>query len=213
MSATAHLEFDRWLQGDAEILIRLALAEDLHATGDVTTRALVGPGERGTVQIVVRQPGVLAGMPIARRVFEIVDPVVEFRELQAEGSWVDRGAVTAELSGPLASLLTGERTALNFLTHLCGIASLTKKYADAVAGTQARIYDTRKTHPGWRRLEKYAVLCGGGANHRLGLFDMVLIKDNHLAAMRNAGGRPGGDAPRDRDRPRRPASGRSGRPA
>ena len=170
----------------AETLIQLALREDLLDVGDITTQALVGETERGTVQVVVRQPGVLCGMSIAQRVFEVVDPRVQFRLMIPDGTAVQRGDVAGEISGPVRSLLTGERTALNFLTHLSGIATLTRTYADAVAGTRAKVYDTRKTHPGWRLLEKYAVLCGGGANHRIGLFDMVLIKDNHLAGWRAA---------------------------
>lgn len=170
----------------AETLIQLALREDLLDVGDVTTRALVGESETGTVQVVVRAAGVLCGMPIARRVFEIVDPHVQFTAALNDGAVVQRGDVAGEISGSQSSLLTGERTALNFLTHLSGIATLTRKYAEAVAGTRAKVYDTRKTHPGWRVLEKYAVRCGGGANHRMGLFDMVLIKDNHLAGWRAA---------------------------
>jgi nicotinate-nucleotide pyrophosphorylase (carboxylating) len=170
----------------AETLIQLALREDLLGVGDITTQALVGETETGTVQVVVRQPGVLCGMPIARRVFEVVDPRVQFRLQIHDGTAVRRGDIAGEISGPLRSLLTGERTALNFLTHLSGIATLTRQYADAISGTRAKVYDTRKTHPGWRLLEKYAVLCGGGANHRIGLYDMVLIKDNHLAGWRAA---------------------------
>ncbi len=165
----------------AERLIQLALSEDLGEAGDVTTTSLVDPADLGHVQIVSRADGVLSGGPVARRVFEVLDPKVQFELRVADGAALSRGTVVADLRGPQSALLIGERTALNFLTHLCGIASLTRRFVDAIAGTKAKIFDTRKTHPGWRRLEKYAVLCGGGANHRIGLFDMVLIKDNHLA--------------------------------
>jgi nicotinate-nucleotide pyrophosphorylase (carboxylating) len=162
-------------------LIRLALEEDLGAAGDLTTRALIEEHETGTVRIVARQPGVLAGLGVAEQVFQIVDPQVEFRALVAEGAALQRGTIVAELTGPLRALLSGERTALNFLTHLSGVASLTRRFVDAIAGTRAHIYDTRKTLPGWRILEKFAVRLGGGRSYRLGLYDMVLIKDNHLA--------------------------------
>jgi nicotinate-nucleotide pyrophosphorylase (carboxylating) len=170
----------------ADELIRLALAEDLGAAGDVTTRALIGERETGQLQIVARQAGVLAGLPVARRVFEILDPTVRFAAMLADGAPLEPGGVVAELAGPLRSLLTGERTALNFLTHLSGVASLTRQYVAAAAGTRAGIYDTRKTLPGWRVLEKYAVRTGGGRNHRMGLHDMVLVKDNHLAGWKAA---------------------------
>jgi nicotinate-nucleotide pyrophosphorylase (carboxylating) len=171
----------------AETLIRLALAEDLGAAGDLTTRALIGERETATVRIVARQRGVLAGLPVARQVFESVDSAIAWSGALADGASLERGTVVAELSGSLRSLLTGERTALNFLTHLSGIASLTRQYVAAVAGTRAGIFDTRKTLPGWRILEKYAVRIGGGRNHRIGLYDMVLIKDNHLAGWRTTG--------------------------
>jgi nicotinate-nucleotide pyrophosphorylase (carboxylating) len=176
------LEFGLFEVTAADALIALALDEDLDRAGDITTRAFLDPEERGTVQIVARQPGVLAGLPVAERVFQRLDEQVVFKTLVADGSTLQRGTVAAEITGPVTSLLLGERTALNFLTHLSGIATLTRRYVDAVAGTHAQIVDTRKTLPGWRRLEKYAVRAGGGANHRIGLFDAVLIKDNHLAA-------------------------------
>lgn len=168
-------------------LIELALAEDLGTIGDVTTNALIRPDERGTVQIVSRQTGVLAGLPVARLVFEQIDHDVRWVTCVDDGGALQPGTVVAELSGSVRSLLSGERTALNFLTHLSGIATLTRRYVDAIAGTSANIFDTRKTLPGWRVLEKYAVRCGGGRNHRVGLFDMVLIKDNHLADWKASG--------------------------
>lgn len=171
----------------AEPLIRLALAEDLADVGDITTRALIGADQSGTVQIVARQPGTLAGLPVAQQVFDSLDPQVRFVACLEEGAAIAPGTVVGELCGSLRSLLTGERTALNFLTHLSGVASLTRRYVDAIAGTRARMFDTRKTLPGWRVLEKYAVRAGGGCNHRMGLFDMVLIKDNHIAGWTEAG--------------------------
>lgn len=171
----------------AAALIRLALSEDLGAVGDITTRALIGEHETATVRIVARQTGVLAGLQVARQVFEMVDPSVEWANSLVDGTALEPGMTVAELTGSLRSLLTGERTALNFLTHLSGIATLTRKYVCAAAGTRAGIFDTRKTLPGWRVLEKYAVRAGGGRNHRVGLYDMVLIKDNHLAGWKASG--------------------------
>jgi nicotinate-nucleotide pyrophosphorylase (carboxylating) len=173
-------------QSAARTLIRLALDEDLGTAGDVTTAALIEANDRCVARIVARQPGVLAGIPVAFQVMAEVDPTVEFARSLSDGATLVRGTVVAELSGPLHSLLTGERTVLNFLTHLCGVATLTRRYVDAVAGTRAGIFDTRKTLPGWRILEKYAVRAGGGNNHRLGLHDMLLIKDNHLAGWQAA---------------------------
>lgn len=180
------IAFDAGAQASADMLIQLALMEDLGDRGDVTTLSMVGGDEQGTVQIVARSPGVVAGVPIIPRVFSMLDETVKVTVLLDDGSRVERGAVVAEVSGSVRSLLIGERTVLNFLTQLSGVATLTRKFADAVAGTSAQVYDTRKTLPGWRKLEKYAVRCGGGANHRIGLFDMVLIKDNHLASFHAA---------------------------
>lgn len=165
----------------AETLIGLALDEDLSATGDLTSNSLIGENEVGAVNVVVRKPGVVSGEPIGALVFERLFPTSVWTRVVADGERVPGGTVIATVAGPLRSLLTGERTALNFLTHLSGIATLTRRFVDAAAGTEARILDTRKTHPGYRILEKYAVRCGGGTNHRMGLYDGVLIKDNHLA--------------------------------
>jgi nicotinate-nucleotide pyrophosphorylase (carboxylating) len=171
----------------ATLLIELALAEDLgDPPDDVTSRVMIGADQTGRVDIVARQQGVLAGLPIAALVFERLDARVKFEPLVQDGSPLRPGTVAATVTGPLRSLLTGERTALNFLTHLSGVASLARRYVDAVRGTNAVILDTRKTHPGYRRLEKYAVRMGGGRNHRLGLFDGCLIKDNHVAAWSKA---------------------------
>jgi nicotinate-nucleotide pyrophosphorylase (carboxylating) len=166
----------------ARRLIDLALAEDLGNKGDLTCEALIDESQRGTIQIVARQPGVLAGIPIAKMVFEQLDSAVHVDVRIDDGSRLEKGSIVADVSGPLRSLLIGERTALNFLTHLSGIATFTRKFVDEVAGTRATILDTRKTLPGYRALAKYAVRCGGGSNHRMGLYDGCLIKDNHLAA-------------------------------
>lgn len=176
-------------QAAARELIRLALREDLGDRGDVTTAALIPAGQVATVQIVARTPGVLAGLPVAQLVFAEIDPAVTFKMNASDGDALAAGQVVAELSGRLQSLLIGERTCLNFLTHLCGVATMTRRFVDAVAGTRAGIYDTRKTLPGWRVLEKLAVVAGGGKNHRMGLYDMVLIKDNHLAGWLAGGGK------------------------
>ncbi len=165
----------------AETLIGLALAEDLADVGDLTSDALIAAGDLAEVNVVVRRDGVVSGGPVAERVFQRLDPSVTWRQAVGDGTRVGPGTVVATVAGPLRSVLTGERTALNFLTHLGGIATLTRRFVDAAAGTRAQILDTRKTHPGYRLLEKYAVRCGGGTNHRMGLYDGVLIKDNHLA--------------------------------
>jgi nicotinate-nucleotide pyrophosphorylase (carboxylating) len=168
----------------ARKLIELALFEDLSKAGDLTCRALIRPDQSATVQVVARTDGVLAGSPIGRMVFESLDRNVQWDARHRDGDRVTPGTVIADVSGSLSSLLIGERTMLNFMTHLSGIASITRRFVDAVAvaGTRAKVLDTRKTLPGWRLLEKYAVRCGGGTNHRMGLYDGVLIKDNHLAA-------------------------------
>jgi nicotinate-nucleotide pyrophosphorylase (carboxylating) len=149
---------------------------------DLTCAALMNSAETATINVVVRRDGVLAGGPVAELVFERLDPNVRWEPIIADGAHVTAQTVVARASGSLRSLLIGERTALNFLMHLSGVATQTRKFVEAVAGTSAIILDTRKTLPGWRTLEKYAVRCGGGTNHRMGLHDGVLIKDNHLAA-------------------------------
>lgn len=180
----------------ANTLIDLALDEDLGQAGDVTSNTLIPVDARGTVQIVARQPGVLAGLPLVEMVFKKVDPSIEVLPHIQDGNRLDRGSVVADVSGPIRGLLTGERTMLNFLTHLSGIASLTRRFVDAVAESKAVILDTRKTLPGYRLLQKYAVRCGGGKNHRMGLYDAVLIKDNHLAAWASVSRRSIADAVR-----------------
>lgn len=181
------LKFGDVERTSAAALIGLALEEDLSDVGDLTSGALIDKDERAAVQVVARAAGVLAGGPIAQLVFLRLDPDVCWEAKLPDGSRLQPGDVAAIVSGPLCSLLTGERTALNFLTHLSGIATLTSQFVDAVRGTGARILDTRKTLPGYRILHKYAVRAGGGSNHRLGLYDGVLIKDNHLAAWSETG--------------------------
>ena len=163
-------------------LIELALEEDL-GPGDVTTQALIAPDRKGAAQIRARESLVVAGLPVAHRVFQKLDSQVQFFSVALEGQEVTPGSILAQVRGPLAAILTAERTALNFLMHLSGIATYTRKMVNSVSGFPTTIVDTRKTTPGWRALEKYAVRVGGGTNHRFGLFDGVLIKNNHLAAV------------------------------
>ena len=164
-----------------ETLVRQALAEDV-GQGDVSTAVSVHPGVTGRGDLVSRAKGVVAGLPILKLVYGQVDPAVSVATVVSDGTPVDPGSVVARIEGPAGSILTGERTALNFLQHLGGIASLTARYVAEVAGTTCRVLDTRKTLPGYRSLAKYAVLCGGGHNHRMGLFDRVMLKDNHWTA-------------------------------
>jgi nicotinate-nucleotide pyrophosphorylase (carboxylating) len=167
----------------ANLLIELALAEDLgDPPDDVTSRVMIAEGQSGRVDMVARKEGVLAGLPIATVVFERLGGRVKVEPKVQDGSPLRPGTVIASLTGPLRTLLTGERTALNFLTHLSGIATHARRFVEAVRGTNAVILDTRKTHPGYRLLEKYAVRMGGGQNHRMGLYDGCLIKDNHIGA-------------------------------
>ncbi|MBW1992460.1 MAG: carboxylating nicotinate-nucleotide diphosphorylase [Deltaproteobacteria bacterium] len=163
-------------------LIELALEEDI-GRGDVTTQALIPPEKKGTAQIRAKASLVVAGLPVAARVFHKLDREVHFLPMAEEGQEVKAGAVLAQLRGPVASILTGERVALNFLMRLSGIATFTRKVIAAVEGFPVAVVDTRKTTPGWRLLEKYAVKVGGGQNHRFGLYDGVLIKNNHLLAV------------------------------
>lgn len=175
---------------NAATLLDAALREDLGERGDLTTAAVIPDNAKGRVEIVVRKPGVITGLPIVPMVFAAVDAAVKVDLLILDGSAVKTGTIAAVVSGPIKSVLIGERTALNFLTHLSGIATLTRAFVDRIHGTNALILDTRKTLPGWRLLEKYAVRCGGGTNHRVGLYDGVLIKDNHLAAWADLADRP-----------------------
>ncbi len=169
--------------------VRAALAEDLGLTGDITTNATVAKDATAHAVIAARKPGVIAGLQLAQAAFRALDPGCVFDVRVADGSAVKPKDAIAKISGNARALLTAERVALNYMGRLSGIATLTRAYVDAVAGTKARIADTRKTTPGLRAFEKYAVRCGGGQNHRTGLFDAVLIKDNHIVAaggLRNA---------------------------
>jgi nicotinate-nucleotide pyrophosphorylase (carboxylating) len=163
-------------------LVHEALAEDA-AFEDVTTLATVLPTRRARARLVAREAGVISGVPLALAAFRLLDERVEIRVDAEDGQAMQRDEAVLFLSGHARGLLSAERTALNFMQHLSGIASLTRRFVEAVRGTRAAIVDTRKTLPGWRRLEKYAVRCGGGVNHRSDLAGAVLIKDNHLAAV------------------------------
>ncbi len=169
------------LQADWEQLLRLAVREDLGDDGDWTTRAVVPEDVVGRAEVVARQPGVIAGLPGVKRTLEEIEPRLRWLPEVEDCQAVGQGGRIGRIDGPARGILAAERLVLNLLGRLSGIATLTRQYVEAVSGTKARIYDTRKTAPGWRRLEKYAVCCGGGSNHRTGLFDAVLIKDNHLA--------------------------------
>jgi len=162
--------------------VRAALAEDLGTAGDLTSDAAIPAEATATAEIVVRKPGCLAGLDVAAFAFHAMDPDAVVTTLVEDGTGVDAGTVVARIEGNARALLGAERTALNFLGRLCGIATATQSAVDAVAGTKARIACTRKTTPGLRHLEKYAVRMGGGYNHRFGLHDAVLLKDNHLVA-------------------------------
>jgi nicotinate-nucleotide pyrophosphorylase (carboxylating) len=164
-----------------EPLVRTALLEDLGRAGDITADAIVSADRRASLVLRARQPGVVAGLDIARGAFQLVNSAIRLDAKLPDGSAVAPGDVIATIEGPARALLTGERTALNFLCHLSGVATATASLVAAAQGTKARIVCTRKTTPGLRALEKYAVRAGGGSNHRFGLDDAVLIKDNHIA--------------------------------
>ncbi|MCD6553472.1 MAG: carboxylating nicotinate-nucleotide diphosphorylase [Anaerolineae bacterium] len=165
---------------DALPLIDRALSEDI-ASGDITTRAIVPERVEGQAVIFAKADGIIAGLPVMKQVFYRVDPRIELEAHVQDGESVTGGDIVVVLSGPLSGIITGERVGLNFLCQLSGIATLTARFVDAISAYKAIILDTRKTTPAWRALEKYAVRVGGGRNHRLGLYDMVLVKDNHLA--------------------------------
>lgn len=184
-------EFDRAL----DAAIDAALREDM-PEGDVTSDSIIPAQARSEAYFLAKEDGVLAGLSVAARVFERIDPAVIFIERFRDGATFSKSDKLARIKGPTSALLKGERTALNFLQHLCGVATVTRRFVEAVAGTKTRILDTRKTVPGLRLLDKYAVRAGGGTNHRISLSDMVLIKDNHLRhvgsvaeAVRRARGR------------------------
>jgi len=163
-------------------IIRLALEEDL-GSGDLTTRAVVDPGLSGRASLIAREGLILAGLFVFKRVFTEVDPDIVFEDFFKDGEFVPKGRQICLVSGLLQHMLTAERTALNFLQRMSGIATLTSRYVEKLGASKARVVDTRKTAPGLRLLDKYAVTKGGGYNHRFGLFDGVLIKDNHIAAV------------------------------
>lgn len=167
--------------------VRVALAEDLGRAGDITSAATVPAEATANAVIAARAPGTIAGLALAEAAFAALDPAVRFTAVARDGDAVWAGATLATLTGPARAILAAERTALNFLGHLSGIATMTRAMADAVAHTRARITCTRKTTPGLRALEKYAVRCGGGTNHRYGLDDAILIKDNHVAIAGGVG--------------------------
>ena len=162
-------------------LIDLALSEDLGEQGDITSKSFIPENSHSSGKIIVKEDCVIAGSEIAEQVFNKFDPSIKIDVLLKSGSSAQCDTTVINLSGKTRSILSAERTALNFIQRLSGIATLTKKYVDAVNGTNAKILDTRKTTPGWRNIEKFAVLSGGGSNHRMGLFDMAMLKDNHLA--------------------------------
>lgn len=162
--------------------VALALAEDI-GSGDVTTLATVPADARASAAMVSREPLVVAGLALAEAAFRQISPVVKIVRKSQDGLHAGEGTTLLTISGPARALLSAERVALNFVQRLSGVATLTAQFVQAISGTRTQVLDTRKTTPGWRRLEKYAVACGGGHNHRMGLFDMVLIKDNHLAAL------------------------------
>ncbi len=174
-----------------ELLIDLALAEDLGDAGDVTTQSIIPAETRAKAVLRCKEPGmVVAGQEVAARVFAKLDPGCEYRILKPDGSVCAKGEVIAEVTGPARALLTAERTSLNFIQRLCGVATMASRYAAALTGSPTVALDTRKTTPGYRNLEKYAVAVGGATNHRIGLFDRAMIKDNHreLAALEGANG-------------------------
>jgi nicotinate-nucleotide pyrophosphorylase (carboxylating) len=167
---------------DFSDIVDRALAEDLADRGDITSRSAIAESATSQANIVARSPGVIAGLDVAEHVFVAVDPGVEFDGLVSDGTWVRAGSVLATVTGRSRSILTAERTALNLLGRMSGVATATAELVRAVEGTRARITDTRKTMPGLRVLDKYAVVAGGGVNHRMGLYDQVMIKDNHIMA-------------------------------
>jgi len=181
MSGRPKLDMD-----EVRPMITAALEEDL-GDGDITTLWTVGEDVKSRADIIAKEPGVVAGIGVVEAVFRMVDPNILFEKKVSDGTKVEPMYVLAEVSGSARGILTGERTALNFLQRMSGIATATAKFMDAVAGTGTKILDTRKTAPGLRVLDKYAVAAGGGSNHRFGLFDMVLIKENHINAAGGVG--------------------------
>lgn len=167
-------------------LVKQALDEDI-GSGDATSLALIDPGTMACATIIARERLTVAGLAVAKMCFSQIDDTTKFEQLTEDGKLLEAGGLLCRLEGSARVILTGERTALNFLQRLSGIATITAQYQEAIKGTNAQLLDTRKTTPGWRALEKQAVASGGGKNHRMGLYDMVLIKDNHLVALKNEG--------------------------
>lgn len=173
------------MEREIEIAVARALEEDLGEAGDVTSKATIGSGHVVRAEIIVKSPGVIAGLAVAERTFAYLDDELEFRAFIEDGTAVEAGTRIAEVSGDALAVLAGERSALNFLQHLSGIATEVAKYVKALEGTGVDLLDTRKTTPGLRYLEKYAARIGGARNHRFGLFDQILIKDNHIGVTRD----------------------------
>ncbi|TWU56163.1 carboxylating nicotinate-nucleotide diphosphorylase [Rubripirellula reticaptiva] len=188
MKDYATVEPDAAMESNLRSLVRLSITEDLRDAVDWTTVCLIDPNRRGGCQIVPRKSGVCAGLAVLPWIIEEFDADLNVQIHSTDGEQLEPKKAIASIEGNVRDLLTAERTILNVLSRLCGIATLTKSYVDAIVGTKSRLYDTRKTTPGWRLIEKYAVRCGGGQNHRSGLYDGFLIKDNHLALAGDANG-------------------------
>lgn len=204
------------VEADCRRLVRMAIEEDLSGGQDWTTVSLVPAERRGAADVVARQAGIVAGMPALVAAVDELEFDLSVALQAEDATAVEAGTVLATLSGSVRDLLTAERTLLNLLGRLMGIATRTARFVQLASGSSARLYDTRKTTPGWRRLEKYAVRCGGGCNHRLGLADAVLIKDNHLAQAAEAGGAacdPAAAVQRAREFLSGPEGARAGAPA
>lgn len=166
---------------ELERVIEAALNDDI-GSGDITTNSIIPLGAEANAKIIAKENGIVAGLFVAEAVFKKLDTDIEWNSLVSDGSFVENMTTIAEVNGSLRTILTGERTALNFLQRMSGIATQTKKFVDIIRNTKTKILDTRKTAPGLRKLDKYSVSCGGGTNHRTGLYDMILIKDNHIKA-------------------------------
>jgi nicotinate-nucleotide pyrophosphorylase (carboxylating) len=187
----AQIAWDETVAEDCRHIVRLAVREDLEREQDWTTLALTPADRVGAADIVARQPGVVAGIPALETAIDELDARLELQADAVDGQTIAAGGRVARLRGNVRDLLTTERILLNLLGRLMGVATRTKQFVALTAGTRCRVYDTRKTTPGWRRLEKYAVHCGGGRNHRIGLYDAILIKDNHRAQFGQPGISPG----------------------
>lgn len=194
------VEWDDDLVRDCRELVRMALREDLGDAGDITSLAVVGAERRGKAAIVSREVGVAAGVRLPALVLEEAGADASWWPAVDDGDALERGTVVGKLEGNARDLLRCERVTLNLMSRLCGVATLTRRHVDAIGASAAKVYDTRKTMPGWRLLDKFAVYCGGGANHRTGLYDAVMIKDNHLALADQAGMTPAEAVERAREK-------------